>query len=188
MTSEATQILVAISSGDRTDTDRLMEIVYDDFRKLANTYLADETRSNTLQPTAVVHEAFVKLVDHKDADWQGRSHFFAVGATAMRQILVDHARKKMTAKRGAGWRCTRLDDGLSISPQRGTDVLALNDALDKLATINERRAKIVEMRFFAGMTEDEVAIALDVSKSTVQKQWSATSRWLRRELSETEEA
>jgi RNA polymerase sigma-70 factor (ECF subfamily) len=186
MASDVTQILAAISSGDRSDTDRLMEIVYDDFRKLANTYLADETRSNTLQPTAVVHEAFVKLVDYKDVDWQGRSHFFAVGATAMRQILVDHARKKMTAKHGAGWQRTSLDDGLSISPKRGTDVLALDDALDKLATINERRAKIVEMRFFAGMTEDEVAIALDVSKSTVQKQWAATSRWLRRELSEAE--
>jgi RNA polymerase sigma-70 factor (ECF subfamily) len=182
--SEATQILVAISAGDRSDTDRLMEIVYGDFRKLAGTYLADETKSNTLQPTAVVHEAFMKLVDHRDVDWRGRSHFFAVGATAMRQILVDHARKKSTQKRGAGHQRVLLDEQLELSPRREADVLALDDALGRLAAIDERRAKIVEMRFFAGMTEAEVAVALGVSKSTVEKQWAATSRWLRRELSE----
>ena len=104
MASEATQILVAISAGDRSQTDRLMEIVYDDFRALAEAYLQGETRNNTLQPTAVVHEAFIKLVDSDGLDWRGSSHFFAVGATAMRQILVDHARKKLAGKRGGGRR------------------------------------------------------------------------------------
>jgi RNA polymerase sigma factor (TIGR02999 family) len=188
MASEATQILVAISAGDRSQTDRLMEIVYDDFRALAAGYLEGETQSNTLQPTAVVHEAFIKLVDRGGVDWQGRSHFFAVGATAMRQILVDHARKKLAAKRGGGRQRISLDERLSLSPKRDADVLALDEALEKLATINAQRAKIVEMRFFAGMTENEVAIALDVSKSSVQKQWAATSRWLRRELSEAQES
>ncbi len=182
--SEATQIVVAISSGDRSEADRLMEIVYDDFRKLAGVYLSDETRSNTLQPTAVVHEAFVKLVNQANVDWRGRSHFFAVGATAMRQILVDHARKKSAQKRGGDRQRVALDEHLALSPQRDEDVLALEEALQKLSEIDPRRAKIVEMRFFAGMTEEEVAIALDMSKSTVEKQWAATSRWLRRELSE----
>lgn len=188
MASEATQILVAISAGDRSQTDRLMEIVYDDFRALAAAYLQGETRSNTLQPTAVVHEAFIKLVDSDGLDWRGRSHFFAVGATAMRQILVDHARKKLAAKRGGGRRRISLDERLSLSPERDADVLALDEAIEKLATINQQRAKIVEMRFFAGMTEEEVAIAPDVSKSSVQKQWAATSRWLRCELSEAQES
>ena len=179
--SEATEILAAISSGKNSDTDRLLEIVYEDFRRLAGSYL-DDTRSNTLQPTAVVHEAFIKLVDHRDVDWRGKSHFFAVGATAMRQILVDHARKKSTQKRGGDRQQVVLDEHLALSPQREADVLALNDVLEKLAEIDERRAKIVEMRFFAGMTEQEVAVALNVSKSTVEKQWAATSRWLRKEL------
>ncbi len=182
MASEATQILESISSGDHSDTDRLMEIVYDDFRRLATSYLADETRSNTLQPTAVVHEAFIKLVDQPNVDWKGRSHFFAVGATAMRQILVDHARKKAATKRGANLQRVELHDQLALSPQRDADVLALDEVLDQLAEIDERRAKIVEMRFFGGMTEQEIAIALNVSKSTIEKQWAATSRWLRRAL------
>jgi RNA polymerase sigma-70 factor (ECF subfamily) len=184
MKSEATQILAAISTGDRSDSDRLMELVYDDFRKLANSYLADETQSNTLQPTAVVHEAFIRLVNHDEVDWQGRSHFFAVGATAMRQILVDHARKKSTQKRGGHRQKVSLDDQLALSVCRDADVLAVDDALEKLAAIDPRRAQIVEMRFFAGMTEAEIAVALDISKSTVEKQWAATSRWLRRELAE----
>ncbi len=182
MPSEATQILVAISTGDRSETDRLMQIVYEDFRKLANTYLADETPNNTMQPTAVVHEAFLKLVNQEKVDWRGRSHFFAVGATAMRQILVDHARKKSANKRGAGRLQIPLDERLAVSPQRDEDVLALDDALEKLVKINERRAKIVEMRFFAGMTLEEIAVALEVSDSTVKRQWAATSCWLRAEL------
>lgn len=187
MKSEATQILAAISSGDRSDSDRLMELVYDDFRKLASTYLGGDTPGNTLQPTAVVHEAFIKLVNHEEIDWEGRSHFFAIGATAMRQILVDHARKKSTQKRGGDRQKVNLDERLALSAGRDEDVLALDEALEKLATIDERRARIVEMRFFAGMTEAEVAVALGVSKSTVEKQWAATSRWLRRELSEDPE-
>jgi RNA polymerase sigma-70 factor (ECF subfamily) len=186
VTSQATQILAAISSGDRSDTDRLMEMVYSDFRSLAGSYLSGETR-NTLQATALVHEAFLRLVDQDDVDWRGRSHFLAVGATAMRQILVDHARKRFALKRGGGRPRVAFSEDLALSPRRDADVLALDEALKKLAAIDQRRAKIVEMRFFAGMTEKEIAVALDVSKSAVEKQWTATSRWLRRELEEPHE-
>jgi RNA polymerase sigma-70 factor (ECF subfamily) len=186
VTSQATQILAAISSGDRSDTDRLMEMVYSDFRSLAGSYLSGET-SNTLQATGLVHEAFLRLVDQDDVDWRGRSHFLAVGATAMRQILVDHARKRFALKRGGGRPRVAFSEDLALSPRRDADVLALDEALEKLTAIDQRRAKIVEMRFFAGMTEKEIAVALDVSKSTVEKQWTATSRWLRRELEESDE-
>jgi RNA polymerase sigma-70 factor (ECF subfamily) len=140
-----------------------------------------------VQATALVHEAFLRLVDQDDVDWRGRSHFLAVGATAMRQILVDHARKRLALKRGGGRPRVAFSEDLAVSPRRDADVLALDEALEKLAAIDQRRAKIVEMRFFAGMTEKEIAVALDVSKSTVEKQWNATSRWLRLELEEPDE-
>lgn len=184
MPSEATQILSSISAGDRSGTDRLMEIVYHDFRHLARKYLADETHSNTLQPTAIVHEAFIKLVDQREVDWRGKSHFFAVGATAMRQIIVDHARSRSAHKRGGGRRRITLDDPLTISPRRDEDVLAIDEALAKLSEIDPQRAKIVEFRFFGGMTTEEVAEALGLSKRTVMRQWASTRSWLRRELAE----
>jgi RNA polymerase sigma-70 factor, ECF subfamily len=186
MPSEATQILSALASGDRSGSDRLMELVYDDFRRLAASYLEGDTAGNTLQPTAVVHEAFIKIVGEKGADWRGRSHFFAVGATAMRQILVDHARKKSAVKRGGGRARIDLDERLAVSVHSDDDVLAIDEVLNKLACINSRRAKIVEMRFFGGMTVDEVAVTLGVSSSAVKKQWTATSAWLRRELAEAQ--
>ena len=186
MPSEATQILSAISAGDRSNSDRLMEIVYDDFRGLAASYLGDETQSHTLQPTAVVHEAFIRLVDQDQVDWRGRSHFFAVGATTMRRILVDHARRKAAVKRGGGRQRITLDEELTISPQRDEDVLAIDEALDKLAEIDQQRSRIVELRFFGGLTNDEVAKVLGVSKRTVQKQWAGTRVWLRRQLAEME--
>lgn len=186
MSSETTRILTAISDGDRSELNRLIELTYDDFRRLAKSYLADDARNNTLQPTAVVHEVFVKLVDHEDIDWRGRSHFFALGATAMRQILVDHARRKSADKRGGGRTRISLDERLTVSVDKAEDVLALDDALDKLAAINEQRARIVEMRFYAGMKLEEIASVLDVSVSTVKRQWAATSSWLRAELATTD--
>ena len=182
MPSEATQILTAISTGDRSRTDRLMEIVYDDFRGLAASYLDDETQSHTLQPTAVVHEAFIRLVDQDQIDWQGRSHFFAVGATTMRRILVDHARRKAAGKRGGGRQRIALHEELTVSPRRDEDVLAVDEALKKLAEIDEQRSRIVELRFFGGLTNDEVAEVLGISKRAVQKQWAGTRVWLRRQL------
>ncbi|WDI42099.1 sigma-70 family RNA polymerase sigma factor [Bremerella sp. P1] len=187
MSSEATLILSAMSAGDRSGTDRLIELVYGDFRQLANKYLGHETRSNTLQPTAVVHEVFLKLVDQDKVDWRGRSHFFAVGATAMRHLLVDHARRKGAQKRGGERQRIALDEDLIVSPESDEDVLALDEALKKLAAIDSQRARIVELRFFGGLTNDEVAEVLDVSKRTIQKQWAGTRVWLRSELSEPTE-
>ena len=180
--SETAKILSAISSGDRSGTDRLMEMVYEDIRACAKNLLHEETRRHTLQPTALVHEAFVKLVGNADVDWRGKSHFLAVGATAMRQILVDYARRRSASKRGGGRMRITLDETMTVSPRRDEDVLAVNEALDKLAQIDARRARIVELRFFGGLTNDEVAGALDVSRQTVHRQWSGARVWLRREL------
>lgn len=182
MSSETTHVLSAVVEGDRSQIDRLMELTYEDMRRLATSYLADDTKSNTLQPTAVVHEAFMKMVSQDDVDWKGRSHFFAVGATAMRQVLVDHARGKLAHKRGGGRTKISLDERLAVSSEKDEDVLALDEALTRLAEINGQRAQIVEMRFFAGMTLDEIALVLDISNSTVKRQWAATSSWLRSEL------
>lgn len=183
MVSEATQILAAITDGDRSSADRLMEIVYDDLRALAASYLGAETRSNTLQPTAVVHEAFMKLVDQDNVDWRGRSHFFAVGATTMRHILVDHARRRSADKRGGGRQRIALNEELTVSPQQDEDVLAVDEALTTLAEIDPQRAQIVELRFFGGLTNDEVAGVLGISRRAVQKKWAGTRVWLRRHLS-----
>ena len=182
MSSETTRILTALSQGDRSNLNRLIELTYDDFRRLARSYLDDETRSNTLQPTAVVHEVFLKLTGKEDIDWCSRSHFFAVGATAMRQILVDHARKKSAKKRGGGQPKFSLDERFIVSADSDADVLSLDEALGKLAEIDEHRAKIVEMRFFGGMPLEEIAAVLEISVSTVKRQWAATSSWLRSEL------
>ena len=186
MPSETTHILSDISSGDRSQADRLMEIVYDDFRRVAASYLVGETKRHTLQPTAVVHEAFIKLVDQDKVDWRGKSHFFAVGAVTMRRILVDHARRKAAGKRGGDRQRISLDEELTVSPRRDEDVLAIHEALEKLAEIDEQRSKIVELRFFGGLTNDEVAEVLGVSKRAVQKQWAGTRVWLRKQLAEKE--
>ena len=176
------EILSAISSGDRSGTDRLIESVYEDMRERAKNLLREETPRHTLQPTALVHEVFVKLVGNADVDWRGKSHFLAVGTTAMRQILVDYARRKSASKRGEGRTHVPLDDTMIVSPRRDEDVLAVNEALEKLTQIDVRRARIVELRFFGGLTNDEVATALDVSRQTVHQHWSGARAWLRREL------
>lgn len=187
MKSETTEILVNISSGDRPAVDQLFELVYSDFRQLAHKYTRKISPSKSLQPTEVVHEAFLKLVDQKQVDWRGRSHFMAVGAKAMRHILVDYARTKGRQKRGGDRRRIPFNDALVVSINNEDDILAIDEALEKLASINETRAEIVEMRFFAGMTVAEVAEALGLSKRTVEGHWTFAKAWLRRELSESGE-
>ena len=187
MPSEATQIVTAVNAGDRSALDRLFERIYTDFRRIARRYLTTAGPGITLQPTELVHEAFIKLVDYQRVDWRSESHFFAVGATAMRHILVDYARHKARAKRGGDRRRIPLDDVLSLSIREDEDVLAIDEALKKLGAINETRAKIVELRFFAGMTVAEVAEVLGVSKRTVEAHWTLTRAWLRRELAGDEE-
>lgn len=183
MESQATQILHAISAGDRSGADQLMELVYDDLRGLARAKMQATPAEHVLQPTALVHEVFLKLVDG-DIDWRGRSHFFALGAKAMRYILVDYARESVAQKRGGDRQRIPLADDLVVSAKRDEDVLALHEALQVLAKIDKERAEIVEMRFFGGMTIKEVAETIGKSTRMVDKQWAATRVWLRKYLAE----
>lgn len=185
MASDPIDILSQISAGDRSRVDDLSDLLYDDFRRLAASFLGD-TKNNSLQPTAIVHEAFLKLANHEKVDWQGKSHFLAVGAKAMRQILVDHARKRSTKKRGGGRLRISLDEEVVISSANEVDVLAIHDALNKLAQIDQERATIVELRFYGGLSFEEVAEVMGISRRTIQKKWAGTKAWLRRELSEVE--
>lgn len=183
MPSQATQILHAISDGDRSGADQLMELVYDDLRGLAWAQMQAMERNHVLEPTGLVHEVFLKLVDG-DIDWRSRSHFFAIGAKAMRYVLVDYARESSARKRGGDRQRLPLTDDLVVSARRDEDVLALDEALKALAEIDKERAEIVEMRFFGGMTIKEVAEAIGKSARSVDKQWAATRIWLRKHLAE----
>ena len=186
MPSETIELLTSIRGGDRAGVNRLFEIVYDDLRRLAGNYTRRSSPDKSLQPTEVVHEAFLKLVNQQQVDWRDKSHFLAVGAKAMRHILVDDAKHRGRQKRG-GNRCrVPLDEGMLVAPTHD-DILAIDEALEKLALANELRAKIVEMRFFAGMTVDEVAEALGISKRSVEGHWTFAKAWLRREVSEGQE-
>jgi RNA polymerase sigma factor (TIGR02999 family) len=183
---DVTQVLEELAKGDRRAADKLLPLVYDEFRALARHYLAQERMNHTLQPTALVHEAYMKLVDQTRVDWQGKSHFFAVAAQAMRRILVDHARSRQREKRGGGRARVVLDEAVALSPQKDEDVLALDEALEKLARLDARQAKVVELRFFGGLSVEEVAEALGVSKRTVEGDWTFARAWLSRELREGE--
>jgi len=163
-----------------------MPLVYDELRRLARAFMARENRDHTLQPTALVHEAYLRLVDQSRVNWQGRTHFRAVGARVMRRILIDHARRREGLKRGGGQQRVTLGDSLLQPPDPDVDLpelLSLNDALDKLARLDERQARVIELRFFGGLTMSEIAEALGVSERTVGDDWKHGRAWLRRELS-----
>lgn len=177
-----TKALAGVSEDNPVDAQELMPLVYDQLRALANTMLQNENPGSTLQPTALVNEAYLKLVDQSRVDWKGKSHFFAIGATIMRRILVDHARAKHRKKRGGGWQRIELQDAVGLRIGRDEDVLAVNEALEKLTDLDPVQAKIVEMRFFAGMTVAEVAEVLSLSKRKVEYEWEMIRAWLRREL------
>jgi RNA polymerase sigma factor (TIGR02999 family) len=183
MASDATQILQAVAAGNRSDVDKLMQLVYGDLRGLAHMQLRG-TPNHSLDPTAVVHEVFIKLIDRENIDWRGRSHFYAICARAMRDILVDYARQKAALKRGGDRQRMPLADDVALSPQRDEDVLALHEALNALGKIDEQRAQIVELRFFGGMTVKEVAEALGIAERTVGKQWATVRLWLRKYLTQ----
>ena len=182
--SQVTRTLEAVQKGDHASLDRLLALVYDELRELASGYLKRESGGHTLQPTALVHEVFLKLVDQTKVDWQGRTHFFAVSAQAMRRILVDHARRKGRTKRGGRRRRVELDERVILSPRRVDDIIAVDDALHRLVEVDPRQANVVELRFFGGLTVADVAEALGVSKRTVESEWKMARAWLRRELSE----
>jgi RNA polymerase sigma factor (TIGR02999 family) len=182
--TEITKLLVRMKDGDRAAAAaKLMPLVYDEFRALAARHLRRERANHTLQPTALVHEAYLKLIDQTRVDWQGRTHFFAVGAQAIRRILVDHARQKKRQKRGGGAGRVALDESVALAPQREEEILALDEALERLTKLDKRQAQVVEMRFFAGMSVEEVAEVLGVSKRTVEGDWTMARAWLMRELS-----
>lgn len=188
MSQQASTLLTAIAAGDHAGVPQLVELVYDDLRRLAQRYMEQETAGHTLQATALVHEAYLKLIDQTRIDPASRSHFFAIGAQAMRRVLVNHARGKHRLKRGGGRHKLALDEALTISPDSDEDVLALDEALTKLAAIDPRQAQIVELRFFAGMTTAETAQALGLSDRTVEREWTGCRAWLRRELGAAEKS
>jgi RNA polymerase sigma factor (TIGR02999 family) len=182
--------LKGTGAAGQVSAEKLFPHVYDELRMLARRYLSRERPGHTLQPTALVHEAYIKLVDQSKVDWQGRTHFFAVGARVMRNLLIDHARAKGRAKRGGGQRKVTLAEGLTPLGSCELDaegLLALNEGLDRLAKLDPRQAEVVELRFFGGLTVPEVAMLLDVSPRTVEGDWAHARAWLKRELSRRED-
>ena len=177
-----TDLLVAWSAGDQAALDHLMPIVHDELRRLAHRLLLGERSGHTLQTTAVVNETYLRLVDLTRIRWQDRAHFFAMSAKLMRRILVDHARSRNYLKRGGGWQRVSLDDVPALAVVRNPDLVALDDALDALAAIDERKAQVVELRFFGGLSAEETAEALHVSPVTVMRDWRLAKAWLLREL------
>ena len=179
---DITEILQQAGDGDDSAVNRLMPLVYKELRALAESYLARERPDHTLQATALVHEAYVRLVKQENVQWRSRAHFFAVAAQAIRRILVDHARGHLRIKRGGDRQRVDLDAEASFSIDHGLDLLALDDAMQKLARLHERQAQIVELRFFGGLSLKEVADFLGLSLRTVEGDWSMARAWLRREL------
>lgn len=180
---DVTVLLLELKRGNREAEGLLIPLVYKELRRIARTYLRRESKDHSLQPTALVHEAYLRLIDIKEIDWQGRAHFFAVAATVMRRILVDHARATRARKRGNGWDAVSLNEAILPSPQRAPEILALDEALSKLAELDHRQSKIVELRFFAGMSEEEAGQALGISARTVKRDWRIAKAWLFKELS-----
>lgn len=186
MTSQQVDVaatLAKIAAGNHDAADQLMPMVYEQMRRLAASMLQQESPGHTLQPTALVNEAFLRMVDQSRVNWQGKTHFFAIGAKMMRRILIDHARSKKRQKRGGGAHRVALTDDLCVSSRNDEDVLAIDEALKKLAKLDPRQEQIVELRFFGGLTVKQVAEALNVSKRTVESEWTMLRAWLRRELS-----
>src|SRR6266508_2309556 len=181
--ASTTQLLLSASRGDQQALDRLFPLVYEELRGLADRYLQSERSDHTLQPTALVHEAYLRLVDQTAITWQNRAHFFSVAAQVMRHILVDHARAHRRMKRGGGAQKIALDEAVSFFQDRDLDLLALDEALAKLATLDSQQNLVVELRFFGGLTIEEVAEVLKIAPVTVNREWRAAKIWLHREMS-----
>ena len=190
--TDVTRLLLAWSDGEEAAAEPLMEAVYDELRRLARAYLLRERRDHSLPATGLVHEAYLRLVDQKRARWQNRAHFFAVASKVMRRLLVDHARARSASKRGSGLTVSLDDVNVNVDGDADADlgrvhanqpdVLALDCALEKLAGIDARQARLVELRFFGGLTFDEAAAVLDVAAITVKRDWALARTWLFREL------
>src|SRR6476646_247564 len=180
---DVTLLLESWSNGDRMAFEKLMPLVYDELHRLAQRYLRRERSDHTLQSTALVHEAYLKMVDQKNVRWQNRAHFFGVAAQSIRHILVDHARSHLAAKRGAGAAKLSLDEAIGVPEKREVDLLALDQALEGLAVLDPQQGRIVELRFFGGLSIEETAEVLHISPATVKRDWVMAKAWLYREMS-----
>ena len=180
---EVTQLLIDWGNGDQAPLDRLMPLVHAELRRMARRYMSRQNPGHTLQTTALINEAFLKLVGSHDKHFQNRAHFFGVAAQAMRHILVDYARAKQYEKRGGGAQQVSLDEALTVSAERAAELVALDDALKELANIDSRKSRVVELRYFGGLSVEETAEVLNVSAVTVMRDWSLAKAWLHRELS-----
>jgi len=181
--ADVTQLLVSWNLGNQAALEELMPLVYGELHRLASAYLRRERPDHTLQSTALVHEAFLKLVNQREVEWRNRAHFYGIAAQMIRRILVDYARSHYAEKRGSGAIKLALDEALAVPQNTDLDLLGLNDALERLAEMDERQNRIVELRFFAGLSIEETAEVMQVSPATVKREWNSARAWLFRELS-----
>ena len=181
--NEITKLLHGWQGGDRSALDALVPVVYKELRRLAHFELRKERPNHTLQSTALVHEAYFRLVGQDLPQWESRSHFFAIAAQLMRQILVDHARRRHASKRGSGVCMLTLDDAVALPQRKDVDIVAIDDALNTLAEVDPRQSRIVELRFFAGLSLKEISDVMGIATATVQRDWTAARAWLHREIS-----
>jgi RNA polymerase sigma factor (TIGR02999 family) len=184
---EVTQLLIACSDGNQDAFNQLFPLVYEELRRLAHRYMTQERPGHTLQTTAVVHEAYLRLIDQKHVQWQNRAHFFAIASQMMRRILITHAQSHAYAKRGGGALKVSLDEAAILSPERATELIALDEALKSLTAIDSRRSQVVELRFFGGLDNEEIAEVLKISPNTVTRDWNVAKAWLYREMNKEQE-
>lgn len=181
--AEITELLLNWKRGDEAAFEQLIPLIYPDLKRLARRYMGRENPGHTLQTSALINEAYLRLIDQKDLAWQDRSHFFAVASRVMRHILIDHARNHARTKRGAGLRHLDLDEAKAVTEMRAAQLLALDEALKSLATVDPRKSQIVELRFFGGLTVEETADVMELSRITVNREWRAAKAWLHSEIS-----
>jgi RNA polymerase sigma factor (TIGR02999 family) len=179
---DVTQLLQALRAGDREAESQLLDVVYGELHRIAARFMHRERPDHTLQATALIHEAYVRLIDQRDKDWQNRAHFYGVAAQVMRRILVDYARRHRTQKRGGVQHKVSLEDALSLTHGQSEELLALDEALSRLAQFDPRQSRVVELRYFGGLNEEETAQALGISSRTVKREWSVAKAWLYGEL------
>lgn len=182
-THKVSQLLVQWSNGDQTALDNLMPIVYDELHQMAKRYMKRQDSDHTMQTTELIHEAYLKLAGNKETEWKNRAHFFGVAAQVMRHILVDHARSKNSQRRGGDKQRITLAENQFVSNERADEIVALDDALTRLAELDERKSRVVEMKFFAGLNFEEIAEVLQMSIITIKRDWSFARNWLSKEIS-----
>ena len=180
---QITQLLAEWSDGNQSALDELYPLVYEELHRLARRYMSRERKGHTLQTTALINEAYVRLVDQRNVHWANRSHFFAISAQIMRRILIDHARRQAYAKRGGGAHQVSLDEAATVVPDQSSDLVRLDEALKSLAEMDPRRSQVVELRYFGGLNNEEIADVLKVSENTVTRDWNMARAWLYQQLS-----